>query len=150
VVEISKDTSSTQATFLPAVPGKVVVSASMDYLPPIDQTLDVIGLPPLLIGLSCIGALIGSLLAFFERKRSSGWAVALGIVAGLTLYWAYVFGVLPLPHYHGSLLNPLSALFLPILGGWLGKGVFGAVTRGMGLPQDNNPGTTRDAVGPNP
>src|SRR5262249_59501250 len=70
----------------------------------------------------------------WTRPRSKWWRILLGLFAGVLLYWAFVFEVLPLIP-RGVIRNPFSALILPMLGGWLGSDVFPLVLGRLGLSQ---------------
>jgi hypothetical protein len=84
------------------------------------------------LGLSALGGLAGGLIAFWVGQKSKWWRIAIGLITGFVLYWAFIFGVLDfLPN--AIVLNPLSAFVLSTLGGWLGTEVFTRILSRFGL-----------------
>jgi hypothetical protein len=120
-----------RTAFMPTWRGRVIVSGSTPNLPITTVWLQVT-LPLTLLSLSALGGLVGGLIAFWVGKDSRWWRVAIGLVSGFVLYWAFVFGVLGiLPR--AVVLNPLSAFVLSTLGGWLGTEVFTQILKRLGL-----------------
>jgi hypothetical protein len=120
-----------RTTFLPTWRGEVMISASTPNLPTDTFPLEVT-LPVLLLILSALGGLAGGVIAFWVGKDSKWWRIAIGLIAGFVLYWAFIFGVLTvLPR--AAVLNPLSAFALSTLGGWLGTEAFTQILKRLGL-----------------
>jgi hypothetical protein len=120
-----------RTVFLPTWRGEVVISASTPNLPITTFPLKV-SLPLLTLSLTAVGGLAGGVIAFWTGKDSKWWRIAIGLITGFVLYWAFVFGVLTvLPRT--VVLNPLSAFVLSTLGGWLGTGVFAQILKRFGL-----------------
>ncbi|MGH7450445.1 MAG: hypothetical protein ACRENG_03810 [bacterium] len=120
-----------RTVFLPTWRGEVVISASTPNLPITTFPLKVT-LPLLTLVLTAVGGLAGGLIAFWTGKTSKWWRIAIGLITGFVLYWAFVFGVLTvLPRT--VVLNPLSAFVLSTLGGWLGTEVFAQILKRFGL-----------------
>ncbi len=120
-----------RTTFLPTWRGQIVISASTPNLPIAASPLTVT-LPLLTLVLTAIGGLAGGSIAFWIGKDSKWWRIAIGLITGFVLYWAFVFGVLTvLPR--AAVLNPLSAFVLSTLGGWLGTEVFAQILKRFGL-----------------
>jgi hypothetical protein len=128
---IAPEKFEARTTFLPTWRGEVVISASTPNLPITTFPLKV-SLPLLTLSLTAVGGLAGGLIAFVVGKDSKWWRIAIGLVTGFVLYWAFVFGVLTvLPRT--VVLNPLSAFVLSTLGGWLGTEVFAQILKRFGL-----------------
>jgi hypothetical protein len=120
-----------RTNFLPTWRGEVVLSVSTPNLPITTFPLTVT-LPLLTLALTAVGGLIGGLIAFWIGKDSKWWRIAIGLITGFVLYWAFVFGVLTvLPRI--VVLNPLSAFVLSTLGGWLGTEGFTQILKRFGL-----------------
>jgi hypothetical protein len=120
-----------RTVFMPTWRGEVVVSASTPNLPITTFPLKVT-LPLLTLVLTAVGGLAGGVIAFWTGKDSKWWRIAIGLITGFVLYWAFVFGVLTvLPRT--VVLNPLSAFVLSTLGGWLGTEVFAQILKRFGL-----------------
>jgi hypothetical protein len=130
-LEIPARRSEGRTTFLPTWIGTVEVSAATPDLQPATVVLQVS--PPLMpLSLSALGGLAGGLIAFWVGQNSKWWRIAMGLITGFVLYWAFVFGVLDfLPR--AIVLNPLSAFVLSTLGGWLGTEVFTKILSRFGL-----------------
>jgi hypothetical protein len=122
-----------RTTFIPVKKGEVNITASMPSFLSQSKPL-IVDTPVLLLALSAIGGLVGGLIAFWVHDRSKWWRVVVGLVTGFVLYWACIFiSLASLPR--GVVLNILTALVLPILGGWMGTEVFNLVLKKMGLVQ---------------
>lgn len=120
-----------RTSFRPTWRGKVNISAATPNL----QTAAVIvtvTLPVLVLVLSAIGAGLGGVIAYWREQNSNWWRIVTGLVTGFVFYWAFVFGVLPLLSRE-IVLNPLSALALSVIGGWLGTEVFNMILKKLGL-----------------
>ncbi len=120
-----------RTSFRPTWRGKVTISAATPNL----QTASVlvtVSLPVVVLTLSVIGATIGGVIAYWREQQPKWWRIVLGLVTGFVFYWAFVFGVLPLISRE-IVLNPLSALALSVIGGWLGTEVFSMVLKRLGL-----------------
>lgn len=129
-LQIPPEKAQSWALFLPTWKGEVRITASTPGLA--DDTVHVqVLLPFLLLSLSGLGGLMGGLLAFLVGQKM-WWRIMIGLVTGFVLYWAFIFGVLPLIQ-HGIVLNPLSAVALSTLGGWLGTEVFTLILKRLGL-----------------
>jgi len=130
-VTIPEAESSARTRLVPYWPGQVTVLASSDNLPT-QSTQIMIQWPIMLLLLSSGGGLAGGWLAFLVRPGSRLWRIALGLITGFLLYWGFTFGVLTaIPR--GVVLNPLSAVALSVIGGWLGTEVFAIVLRRLGI-----------------
>ena len=109
-----------RATLRPFSSGHFVISASTPNL--LTRTVEIDVLPPwLLLGLSALGGIAGAWLAVRERHMKR-WRIPAGALTGFLLYWALLFGLLPvLPRL--TILNPLSAAAISAVGGWGGSEV---------------------------
>lgn len=120
-----------RTSFRPTWRGKVSIIAATPNL----QTAAVIvtvTLPVVVLALSAIGAGLGGVIAYWREQNSNWWRIVTGLITGFVFYWAFVFGVLPLLSRE-IVLNPLSALALSIIGGWLGAEVFNMILKRLGL-----------------
>lgn len=127
---IDANDSRTTTRFTPSWPGAVTVIATSPYLQ--DARYDLRVLTPTLLLILCgVGGAIGGTLAFVTNKRDAKWQrIPIGLVTGFVLYWALLFGVLYIPRFpHAGLLNPLSAVVIPLFGGWLGTKVITLVLK---------------------
>jgi hypothetical protein len=138
---IAQDKFEARTVFLPTWRGEVVISASTPNLPITTFPLTVT-LPLLTLVLTAVGGLAGGLIAFWTGKDSKWWRIAIGLITGFVLYWAFVFGVLTvLPRT--VVLNPLSAFVLSTLGGWLGTEVFAQILKRFGLVSLRQPASRK-------
>jgi hypothetical protein len=120
-----------RTSFIPVKKGEVIITAIMPGFLNQDQKLEV-ETPVMFLVLSAIGGLVGGLIAFWVGQNSRWWRIVVGLVTGFVLYWACIFiSISSLPR--GIVLNILTALALPILGGWLGTEVFNLVLKRLGL-----------------
>ncbi len=134
---IAPDKFEARTAFLPTWRGKVVISASTPNLPITTFPLTVT-VPLLTLILTAVGGLVGGVIAFWTGKGSKWWRIAIGLITGFVLYWAFVFGVLTvLPRT--VVLNPLSAFVLSTFGGWLGTEVFTQILKRFGLVSLRHP-----------
>ena len=120
-----------RTTLRPTWRGIVSISAFTPNLPAGNVKITVT-LPVLLLSLSVIGGLAGGLIAFWREQQPKWWRIAIGLITGFILYWALVFGVLPVIPRE-VVLNPLSVFAITVIGGWLGTEVFTIVLRRLGL-----------------
>ncbi len=120
-----------RTSFRPTWRGNVRIIAATPNLQTAPVELKV-ALPILILSLSVIGAAIGGVIAYWREQEPKWWRIVLGLVTGFVFYWAFVFGVLPLISRE-IVLNPLSALALSVIGGWLGTEVFNMVLKRLGL-----------------
>ncbi len=81
---------------------------------------------------SAVGGLLGGLLAYWLEK-GQWWRIVMGLVTGFMLYWAAVFAGLEWVS-PAVALNPLSAVAISIIGGWLGAKVFAPLLKRLGVP----------------
>jgi len=117
--------------FFPTWRGPVAISAFIPNLP--TQTIRLqVTLPLWLMGLSCLGGLVGGYIAFRAGKGRKRWRMVTGVITGFLLYWAFIFGLLSLLP-RAVILNPLSAFALSTLGGWLGTEIFSLILKRLGL-----------------
>jgi hypothetical protein len=130
-ITIKAGSSEQWASFIPVKQGEVTITAVMANFPSREQKLAV-ETPVMFLVLSAIGGLIGGLIAFWVSKNSRWWRIVVGLVTGFVLYWACIFiSISSLPR--GVVLNILTSLALPILGGWLGTEVFNIVLKKLGI-----------------
>jgi hypothetical protein len=114
-----------RTTFVPERSGEVRVSASSPNLLTVVAPLEVAA-PVTLLVCSLAGGLIGGLLSRRKGHRRNPWRPIIGAVTGFLFYWACIFLRLG-SIANGVALNPLSALALSMIGGWLQTKVFTAV-----------------------
>jgi len=120
-----------RTSFLPTWIGEVSISAATPDLQPATVAVKV-ALPLMPLTLSALGGLAGGIIAFWTGKNSKWWRIAIGLIAGFVLYWAFIFGMLDMVP-RAIVLNPLSAFALSTLGGWLGTEVFTQLLKRLGL-----------------
>jgi hypothetical protein len=114
-----------RTTFVPERFGAVRLSASSPNLLTAVTPLQVAA-PVTLLVCSVAGGLIGGLMSRRKGRRRNPWRSIIGAVTGFLFYWACIFlrlGTIA----SGVALNPLSALALSMIGGWLQTEVFTAV-----------------------
>jgi len=117
--------------FSPTTTGPVEISASTPNIlsksVPIEVTF-----PIMLTLLSILGGLVGGLIKLLttqkRKKDFNQWTVLFGIVTGPLLYWAVTFGTVSLFPVINA-LNLFSALFISVIGGWLGTSVFSLILK---------------------
>ncbi len=125
-IEIPAGQFTARARFVPEWPGAVNVSAATPNLLTVSVPLSVTW-PIALLFCSALGGTIGGLLSKQTRKRGDNWRVPTGLFTGFLLYWASIF--LGLSVWLGpAVLNPLSALAISAIGGWLQTEVFTIVS----------------------
>ncbi len=121
-IEIPAGQFETRARFVPEWPGVVSVSAATPNLLTVNVPLSVTW-PLALLFCSALGGMIGGFLSKQTRKRGDKWRVPTGLFTGFLFYWACIFlGVSAL--LGPAVLNPLSALAVSAVGGWLQTEVF--------------------------
>lgn len=126
-MQIAAGQFEARTTFTPEWAGAAKISVSTPNL--LTATTPVqISLPVGLLLCSATGGLIGGLLAPRTRRKTDQWRSAIGVATGFLLYWACIF--LGLSRLSRALvLNPLSALAISAIGGWLQMQVFSSVSR---------------------
>lgn len=108
--------------FVPQMPGTVTIAASTPNLLTVAVPL-IVNWPLALLICSIGGGAIGGFLSRKTRGRRDKWRVPTGLFTGFLLYWACIF--LGLASLLGpAVLNPLSALAISAVGGWLQTEVF--------------------------
>jgi hypothetical protein len=107
--------------FVPEWPGQVTVSSSTSNLLTVTTPIQV-SVPITLLLCSSLGGLVGGLLSRPVRRKSDQWRIPIGIATGFLFYWACIF--LGFTATKRVVLNPLSALALSAIGGWLQTEVF--------------------------
>jgi hypothetical protein len=120
--------------FTPTRPGRIRLVATSTYLP--EQTVEFnVTTPWLLLGLCAFGGFLGGLLAYWTEKPTASFQrIWIGLITGFVLYWALLFGVVLVPHFpHVYLVNPFSAIVLPLLGGWGGTKVITMILKPLGF-----------------
>lgn len=119
--------------FIPTWPGVVQFRARSDSLPDAFGTVTVT-MPYFLIGLCAFGSLLGGLVAYWTEQAATWQRIVIGLVTGFVLYWALLFGVVHIPNFpNGLVVNPLSAVILPFIGGWAGTKVITLILKRVGL-----------------
>ncbi|MFN2540703.1 MAG: hypothetical protein ABR514_00840 [Chthoniobacterales bacterium] len=118
--------------FIPTLPGKVRLAATTPSLP--TQSAEItVTMPYLLLGLCAIGSFLGGLLAYWTQQPASAQRIWIGLITGFVLYWAVAFGIVHVPNFpHPFVLNPITAVILPVFGGWGGTKVITLVLRQFG------------------
>ena len=103
--------------FVPEWPGEVNISSSTPNLLTVTTSIQV-SVPVLLLLCGGLGGLVGGLLSRRTRRKSDRWRVPIGVATGFLFYWACIFlGFTAISR--AIVLNPLSALALSAIGGWL-------------------------------
>ena len=111
--------------FVPEWPGQVTISSSTPNLLTVTTPVQV-SVPILLLACSGLGGLVGGLLSRRTRRKPDRWRIPIGVATGFLFYWACVFlGLAAIKR--AVVLNPLSALALSAIGGWLQTEVFNIV-----------------------
>ena len=130
LVQIPAGQSSAQVTFRPEWRGSVKVSAAtanlMNGEAPVSVTV-----PLALLLCSVIGALMGSILPQRTgKKKSRSWHPFIALITGFLLYWFCIFVGLGAIG-HDVALNPITAVAISALGGWLQTGVLEGIWSGI-------------------
>jgi len=119
--------------FIPTRRGVVQFKARSDSLPDAFGTVTVT-MPYFLMALCAFGSLLGGLVAYWTEQAATWRRIVIGLVTGFVLYWAFLFGVVPIPNFpNGLVVNPLSAVILPFIGGWAGTKVITLILKRVGL-----------------
>jgi uncharacterized membrane protein YeaQ/YmgE (transglycosylase-associated protein family) len=129
-IEIKKDTSAVAVPLIPLELGKANLQVSIPNRPTETYPVTVTGLTVILLCLA--GGVIGGVCAFDAFKGSLFWRIFLGIVGGAVLTWLYVF--VGLPHTSWSVAhNLISAMFVSVLGGFMGLHVLNLAAKQLGF-----------------
>ena len=143
-IEIPVGSSEGRTRFRPTGLGNVVVSGSIDTL--VNQTAQIkVSLPIGLLATSIVGGLIGGLLAWLRTRHARWTRIAIGSITGFMLYWAFLFGLVPL-FPRANVLNPLTDFALSVLGGWLGTEVFTLILQKLGLVREPEAAKAKEAA----
>ncbi|HSB12989.1 MAG TPA: YrzE family protein [Bryobacteraceae bacterium] len=136
VISIPRGKSSAQTEFRPVWRGATAIAVSAAGLDSQAGAVTVT-LPVVLMLLSALGGLAGGFLAALPRQRSrKGWwrdpkvpiRLVVGMLTGFFLYWAASLGLVSLVP-RTVLMNPISAVVVAMIGGWLGTGVFSLIIK---------------------
>jgi hypothetical protein len=137
VVVIAVNSASARTAFTPTRLGLVKISAFTPNL--LTGTVEImVTIPVVLICCSLMGALLGGIAACSvarpRRQHKPGWGVRIpvSLIAGFTFYYFGILGFLS----HIPLviaLNPVGAIVLSIVGGWLGSEVFELILKCLGI-----------------
>jgi len=132
-ITIPNGSSEARTTFLPTQRGQVVVTASSDNMS--DQQIALsISWPALLLCLVGFGGLLGGALAYGVHRKNPVLYIAGGVVTGVVLLWFAINGLVPkFPLSRSVLLNPIGAICVAVVGGWLGTEIFTPILKWMGL-----------------
>jgi hypothetical protein len=114
---------------LPFSTGKATISVTADGLQPAVHDVEVVGAA--VYWCCLIGGLLGGLIAALNAGGFKLSRVVTGVVSGIVLTWAYVFGLVPRVD-SAVAHNYLSVLVVSILGGYAGTKVFAFVFQRMG------------------
>lgn len=130
-ITIAPDNFAGRTTFRPTWRGQVALAATTPSLPA-STTIVTVSLPTTLLLLTVAGGLAGGGIAYWREQNAKWWRVPIGLLTGFVLYWGFVFNLLPLVPRNVA-LNPLSALALSVIGGWLGTEVFNIILKKLGI-----------------
>jgi hypothetical protein len=111
--------------FVPEWPGQVTISSSTPNLLTVTTPMRV-SVPILLLLCSSLGGVVGGLLSRRTRRKSDRWRIPIGVATGFLFYWACIFLGFTATKRE-VVLNPLSALALSAIGGWLQTEVFSMI-----------------------
>jgi hypothetical protein len=118
-----------RTTFQPEWPGNVKVAASTANLMTATAPLSV-ATPVALLICSGLGGIIGGILSRRKGRKPNRWRPLIGLATGFLFYWGCIFlGMAALAR--GVVLNPISALALSAIGGWLQTEVFTVLWSGV-------------------
>jgi hypothetical protein len=121
-LEVPAGRFEVRTKFVPEWPGQVTVSSSTSNLLTVTTPVEV-SVPITLLLCSSLGGLVGGLLSRRMRRKSDQWRVPIGVATGFLFYWACIFLGFTATTREVA-LNPLSALALSAIGGWLQTEVF--------------------------
>ena len=130
-IKIAPGSFQGRTTFKPTWRGQVMLAAATPNLPASSAPVKV-SLPTLLLTLTAVGGVAGGFIAFWREANAKWWRILIGLLTGFVLYWGFIFGLLPMLPRNVA-LNPLSALALSVIGGWLGTEVFNIILRKLGI-----------------
>jgi len=122
---------SAETEILPFWLGTGLIFVTTDRLksPDPPHRVEVVGLTVIVVCL--LGGLAGGLVLFFVSGGSLYSRLVVGVVAGVVLAWAYVFGLLP--KVDGVVAhNYISVFVVSILGGYLGIKTFDLILKRFG------------------
>jgi hypothetical protein len=109
--------------------GSIFVTTDRLKSPDPPHRVEVVGLTVIMVCL--LGGLAGGLVLFFVSGGSLYSRLVVGVVAGIVLAWAYVFGLLP--KVDGVVAhNYISVFVVSILGGYLGIKTFDLILKRFG------------------
>ena len=111
--------------FVPVWSEPVSISASTPNLLTVLAPIRV-SVPIMLLLCSGLGGSVGGLLSRRKRGKSDPWRAPVGLATGFLFYWACIFLGLASAKRE-VVLNPLSALALSAIGGWLQTEVFSLI-----------------------
>jgi hypothetical protein len=142
VIVIANNSASAHTAFIPTRRGLVKICASTPNL--LTGTVEImVTIPVVLICCSLMGALLGGIAACLvapaRRQHKPGWGVRISVslIAGFTFYYFGILGFLS--HITPVIgLNPVGAIVLSIVGGWLGSEVFELVLKCLGINLGDN------------
>ena len=135
-VSIPRGKSSAQTEFRPVWRGATAIAGSAAGIESQVGAVTVT-LPVVLMLLSALGGLAGGFLAALPKQRSrKGWwrdpkvpiRLVVGTLTGFFLYWAASLGLVTFVP-RAVLMNPISAVVVAMIGGWLGTGVFSLIIK---------------------
>ena len=132
VIKIEASAFEGRASFYPAGQGQVLISASAKGFSIEPTKLEVTFVPSMILLLSLAGGIAGGLIGYWTTQNARLWRVAVGVLTGLVLYWACIFGLVPAIS-RPTVANELSAFALSVLGGWLGTKVFTITLNKLGV-----------------
>jgi hypothetical protein len=124
-LQIATDHFQVRTKFTPEWSGQAGISASTPNLLTVTTPVHV-SAPGALLLCSGLGGIVGGLLSRRTRRKSDKWRVPIGLATGFLFYWACIFLGATVAGRE-VVLNPLSAVALSAIGGWLQTEVFTTV-----------------------
>jgi hypothetical protein len=124
-LQIAAGQFEARTRFVPEWSAPVSVSASTPNLLTVLTPIRV-SVPIALFLCSGLGGLVGGLLSRRTRRKPDRWRALIGLATGFLFYWACIFLGLASARRE-VVLNPLSALALSAIGGWLQTEVFSMI-----------------------
>jgi hypothetical protein len=134
-VKLAPNESRKMIRFTPTRPGRIHLVASSPTLPEGGGEI-VVKTPWGLLGLGALGSLLGALLAYWTKKgEKTRNRFIIGLITGLVLYWAALFlGSELFPKLpHAAIVNPYTAVVLPLIGGWIGTPILAWLGKKLGM-----------------